>query len=362
MLYLLSLLGAWFSPLRVFQYITVRTVGAAATAFLLCVLCGPWVIQRLRDFRIGQQVRTGNAPDHAHKRNTPTMGGLLIIAAMVVASLLWARPSNLFVQLAVATLCFMGAIGFWDDYIKLRRKHSDGLSARAKMGLQVLWTLVVVLSLSTHAESAERFRQFVVPFHKAPLIADMGLVLSSLLVLAVLVGATNAVNLTDGLDGLAIGCTSSASLSYLVMSYLAGHAVFANYLYIPAVSGAGELAVFCGSMAGASLGFLWHNCHPAKVFMGDTGSLALGGALAITAVLIKQEVVLILVGGVFVMEAVSVMLQVASFKLTGKRIFRMAPIHHHFEKKGWSETQVTIRFWILSILFALLGLLTLKLR
>jgi phospho-N-acetylmuramoyl-pentapeptide-transferase len=202
----------------------------------------------------------------------------------------------------------------------------------------------------------------MVPFHKEPLITDMGLLASFILVLVVLVGATNAVNLTDGLDGLAIGCTSSVSLSYLLMAYLSGHVIFAEYLYIPYIGGAGELAIFCGSMAGASLGFLWWNCHPAKVFMGDTGSLALGGGVAIVAVLIKQEVVLILIGGVFVMEAVSVILQVASFKLTGKRIFRMAPIHHHFEELGWSETQVTIRFWILSILFALLGLVTLKLR
>jgi phospho-N-acetylmuramoyl-pentapeptide-transferase len=362
MLYYLSLLEGMYSPLRVFQYITVRTVGAAGTAFLLCVLCGPWMIRHLRAFRIGQQVRTGNAPAHQHKQDTPTMGGLLIIAAMLLACLFWARPSNLFVQLSLGTLCYMGAIGFWDDYTKLRRRHAGGLSARAKMGLQILWAIAVALALQSDPDTATRFRELIVPFHKAPVISDMGMLLAFLLLFVVLVGATNAVNLTDGLDGLAIGCTSSVSLSYLVLSYLTGHLVFADYLYIPYVRGAGELAVFCGAMAGASLGFLWYNCHPAQVFMGDTGSLALGGGVAIVAVLIKQEVLLILVGGVFVMEAVSVILQVASFKLTGKRIFRMAPIHHHFEKKNWSETQVTIRFWILSILFALLGLLTLKLR
>ncbi len=362
MLYFLYQLERIYSPLRVFQYITVRTVGAAGTAFVLCVLMGPWFIRYLTALRVGQQVRTGNAPDHQHKQDTPTMGGVLIVAAMTVSCLLWAIPTNLFIQLAVGTLCFMGLIGFWDDSLKLRRRHSGGLSARWKLALQVGWTLVVTVALLSNPETAERLRQFTVPFHKAPLIPDMGLVAAFLLVLAVLVGATNAVNLTDGLDGLAIGCTSSVSLSYLVMAYLSGHVVFAEYLYIPYVRGAGELAVFCGSMAGASLGFLWYNCHPAKVFMGDTGSLALGGGVAIVAVLIKQEVVLILVGGVFVMEAVSVILQVASFRLTGRRIFRMAPIHHHFEKAGWSETQVTIRFWILSILCALLGLLTLKLR
>jgi len=362
MLYYLSLLGGYYSPLRVFQYITVRTVGAAVTAFLLCILVGPWMIRHLRTFRIGQQVRTGNAPDHQHKKNTPTMGGVLIIASMVISCLLWARPSNLFVQLALGTLCFMGTIGFWDDYTKLRRRHSGGLSAKAKMGLQLLWAVAVAVALQSDPETAIRFRQMIVPFHKAPIVSDMGVTLAFLLLFVVLVGASNAVNLTDGLDGLAIGCVSSVSLSYLVMAYLAGHVVFAEYLYIPYVRGAGELAVFCACMAGASLGFLWYNCHPAQVFMGDTGSLALGGGVAIVAVLIKQEVVLILVGGVFVMEAVSVILQVASFKLTGKRIFLMAPIHHHFEKKDWSETQVTIRFWILSILFSLLGLLSLKLR
>ncbi len=362
MLYYLSLYEGLYSPLRVFQYITVRTVGAAGTAFLLCILLGPLFIRHLRAFRIGQQVRTGNAPDHQHKQDTPTMGGVLIIAAMALACLLWARPSNFFIQVAVGTLCFMGLIGFWDDTVKLRRKHSGGLSVRRKLLLQCLWAIVISAALLAHPDTSERLRQFMVPFHKAPVIDDMGMMLACLLVLAVLVGATNAVNLTDGLDGLAIGCTSSVSLCYLVMAYLSGHAIFAEYLYIPYVRGAGELAVFCGSMAGASLGFLWYNCHPAKVFMGDTGSLALGGAVAMVAVLIKQEIVLILVGGVFVMEAMSVILQVASFKLTGRRIFRMAPMHHHFEKKGWSETQVTIRFWILSILFALLGLLTLKLR
>jgi phospho-N-acetylmuramoyl-pentapeptide-transferase len=362
MLYYLSLLKGIYSPLRVFQYITVRTVGAAGTAFLLCVLCGPWLIRQLRAFNIGQQVRTGNAPAHQHKQNTPTMGGVLIIFAMVTSTLLWSRPSNLFIQLAVGTLCYMGTVGFLDDYTKLRRRHSGGLSARAKMLLQVIWAATVLVALQSTPETAERLRHLMVPFHKEPLITDMGLLASFILVLVVLVGATNAVNLTDGLDGLAIGCTSSVSLSYLLMAYLSGHVIFAEYLYIPYIGGAGELAIFCGSMAGASLGFLWWNCHPAKVFMGDTGSLALGGGVAIVAVLIKQEVVLILIGGVFVMEAVSVILQVASFKLTGKRIFRMAPIHHHFEELGWSETQVTIRFWILSILFALLGLVTLKLR
>ncbi len=362
MLYYLSALAAWYSPLRVFQYITVRTVAAAGTSFLICILAGPWTIAKLRALRIGQQVRTGNAPDHQHKQDTPTMGGLLIVAAISLSCLLWAQPTNFFILVAVATLLVMGGIGFWDDLLKIRRKHSGGLSMRRKFLLQFAWTVVVSVVLLQHPEAGIRFRQFMIPFLKEPLFQDVGIVVAFLVVWAVLVGSTNAVNLTDGLDGLAIGCTSSVSLSYLVMAYLAGHALFAQYLYIPFVPGAGELAVFCGSIAGASLGFLWYNCHPAHVFMGDTGSLALGGGVGIVAVLIKQEVVLILVGGVFVMESVSVLLQILSFRLTGRRIFRMAPIHHHFEKAGWSETQVTIRFWVLSIVFALMGLLTLKLR
>jgi phospho-N-acetylmuramoyl-pentapeptide-transferase len=362
MLYYLSLLETWFSPLRIFQYITVRAVGAAGTSLFVCLFAGPWMIEQLRAFKIGQHVRTGNAPDHQHKQNTPTMGGVLIVAGVAVACLLWARPTNRLVQVAVSTLLVMGGIGFVDDYMKIRKRHAGGLSARKKMLMQCLWTCVVVAILCSAPETCARFRQLMMPFHKEPIIGNVGLVFGFLIVFSVLVGAANAVNLTDGLDGLAVGCASSVSLSYLVMAYLSGHAIFAQYLYIPYIPGAGELAVFCGAIAGASLGFLWYNCHPAKVFMGDTGSLALGGAIGIVAILIKQEIVLLLVGGVFVMEAVSVILQVASFRLTGKRIFRMAPIHHHFEKAGWSETQVTIRFWILSIIFALLGLLTLKLR
>lgn len=362
MLYYLSLLESWFSPLRVFQYITVRTVAAAGTSFFVCLLLGPAVIRWLTTLRFGQHVRTGNAPDHQHKQDTPTMGGVLIVAAITISCLLWARPDNRLLLLALATMLAMGAIGFVDDYLKIRKKNSDGLHARKKILLQLAWTGVVLVVLSSHPETRAHLHAFMVPFHKEPLLGNIGLLGAFVLVFAVLVGATNAVNLTDGLDGLAVGCTSSASLSYLVMAYLAGHAVFAQYLYVPYVAGAGELSVFCAAIAGASLGFLWYNCHPARVFMGDTGSLALGGGIGIVSVLIKQELVLVVVGGVFVMEAASVMLQVGSYRMTGKRIFRMAPIHHHFEKSGWSETQVTIRFWILSIIFALLGLLTLKLR
>lgn len=366
MFFYLSMFKDLFSPLRVFQYITVRTVLGAGTAFLLCVILGPRVIRMLRRFNIGQYVRTEEAPPlyalHESKQGTPTMGGVLIVLAMLLSCLLWAQPTNFFVQLALATMCYMGVVGFWDDYAKLRLKNAKGMSGKGKLLLQSLWAGVVVYALLSHPETAVRVRQFMVPFLKDPLVRNMGIGLAFLLVALVLVGATNAVNLTDGLDGLAIGCTSSVALSYLVMAYAAGHVKFAEYLYIPYVHGAGELTVFCGCLAGASLGFLWYNCHPAEIFMGDTGSLAIGGAIAIVAILIKQEVVLVVVGGVFVMEAVSVILQVVSFKLRGKRIFAMAPIHHHFEMRQWSETQVTIRFWILSIIFALLGLLTLKMR
>jgi phospho-N-acetylmuramoyl-pentapeptide-transferase len=362
MLFYLSLYKDVYSPLRIFQYISVRTALGAGAAFLICVLLGGPVIRKLTQLKVGQYVRTEYGPDHAHKAGTPTMGGVLIIAAVVGSSLLCAR-FNFFVQLVLATMCYMGAIGVWDDYSKLRGQSSRGMSGRMKLLLQSVWVAVVIFALMSRPEMAARFRSMMVPFMKEPLIRDMGIVISFVFVLAVLVGSTNAVNLTDGLDGLAVGCSSSVALSYLVMAYATGHYHFAQYLYIPYIPGSGELAVFCGCLAGASLGFLWHNCHPAAVFMGDTGSLAIGGSIAMVAILIKQEILLVVVGGVFVMEAFSVMLQVGSFKLRGgKRIFLMAPIHHHFEKKGWTETQITVRFWIISIICALAGLLTLKIR
>ena len=356
----------WLSPIRVFRYITVRTVAGAGTAFVISVILGPWLIQQLRKFKIGQYERKEEAPPlyalHAQKEGTPTMGGLLIIFSMLVSTLLWAIPGNVFIRLVLATLCYMGLIGFWDDYVKIARKRSKGLKARSKFALQIVWTLVIVTVLLQLPETKDRVRHLMVPFLKQPVIEDTGLIFAFLFVAVVLVGVTNAVNLTDGLDGLAVGCSSTVAFSYLIMSYVAGHINFADYLNIPYVRGSGELAVFCGCMLGSCLGFLWYNCHPARMFMGDTGSLAIGGAIAMVAVLIKQELVLIIVGGVFVIEALSVILQVTSFKLTGKRILAMAPLHHHFEMKQWSETQVTVRFWILSMIFALLGLLTLKIR
>jgi phospho-N-acetylmuramoyl-pentapeptide-transferase len=367
MLYYLHLLQDLFSPLRIFHYITVRAVAGAGTSFLLCVIFGPWVIEHLRRLKIGQYQRGKDhvAPIydlHLHKEGTPTMGGVMIIGAVWISSLLWTIPGNLYVMLTVLTMSFMGLIGFLDDYTKVSRKNARGISARKKLIAQILWAVVLTYVLLNIPQTEERTRSLFLPFLKTPLIVNLGIIGALIFSAVVLIGATNAVNLTDGLDGLAIGCSSSVTLCYLVLAYVAGHAELARYLLVTAVPGAGELAVFCGCLAGACLGFLWHNCHPAQVFMGDTGSLALGGAIACVALLIKQELLLILVGGVFVMEAMSVILQVVSFKLRGKRIFLMAPIHHHFEMKKWSETQITIRFWILSIIFALIGLMSLKLR
>ena len=365
MLYYLHYFSDAVSWLRVFRYITVRALGAAATAFVLCLILGPWVIRSLQRMGVRQYERKDEAPPlhalHGRKEGTPTMGGILIIASVVLSTALWA-PLNVFILLTLATVLAMGCLGFEDDYRKLCGKSAKGLSARGKFLVQVAWSVLMAAALLLLPQTRAYVRQLMVPFYKDPVIADMGIVCTILFLTLIIVGATNAVNLTDGLDGLAIGCSSSVALSYLVMAYVAGNLKFAEYLRVPYIPGSGELAVFCGALLGAGLGFLWFNCHPAQVFMGDTGSLALGGGIAMVAILIKQELALIIVGGVFVMEALSVILQVASFKLRGKRIFAMAPIHHHFELRKWSETQVTIRFWILSILFALLGVATLKIR
>jgi len=366
MFYYLSQFENVFSPLRVFRYGTVRTLAAAATAFLICVLLGPWVIEQLRRFRARQYERKEEAPPlyalHGHKEGTPTMGGILIILAIVVATVLWAIPTQSQVWMILSTLVYMGLVGFWDDYTKVARKRSKGLSARAKMILQLIWAVAIVFVLLVTPETAREVRRLMVPFIKNPVIADMGILGTFVFVTLVVTGSTNAVNLTDGLDGLAVGCSSSVALAYMIMAFVAGNVKLAEYLFVPYVAGSGEVSVICGAMVGACLGFLWHNCHPAAVFMGDTGSLALGGALAMVAITISQEVALLIVGGVFVMEALSVIIQVGSFKLRGKRVFAMAPLHHHFEMEKWSESQVTIRFWILSIIFALIGILTLKIR
>ncbi|HUJ12026.1 MAG TPA: phospho-N-acetylmuramoyl-pentapeptide-transferase [Verrucomicrobiae bacterium] len=365
MFYYLSEYTEWFSPLRVFQYTTFRAVFAAITALLICIAAGPWLIRQLVGMKFQQPIRGADdlrelAQTHGRK-SCPTMGGILIIWAVVDSILLWARPTNQLVLVCLVTLIWLGCVGFLDDWAKVQARQSAGLRAKTKFLFQIGLGLFVGVLLMADPQLGPTARRLMVPFVKAPVIADMG-VWTLAVVVIVIVGASNAVNLTDGLDGLAAGCTLTVALAYAVMCYVAGNIKFASYLQVPAVPGAAELTVVCAALIGASLGFLWFNCHPAQVFMGDTGSLAIGGLIGAIAVMIKQELVLVIVGGIFVMEALSVIMQVASFKLRGKRVFAMAPLHHHFELRGWSETTVTTRFWVLSVIFALLGLATLKLR
>lgn len=370
MLYYLHLLSDYISYLRVFQYISVRLVAAAGTAFIISILFGPFFIRRLTNMCCGEETRFKNdlpVLDKIHgegKKKTPTMGGLLIISSILVSSLLWAIPANPLLLIALATMVYMGIIGFTDDYLKTVKHNPRGLSSGRKFLLQSCWSVFVVLLLIILPATRGFVLKLMVPFLKMPLVAQMPVLAAILFVVLVITGASNAVNLTDGLDGLAIGCVCTVAFAFAVMAYVAGHAGFAAYLQVPYIAGSGELAVFCGAILGAGLGFLWFNCHPAQIFMGDTGSLALGGSLGCVAVLIKQEFALLVVGGIFVIEALSVIMQVGWFKLKHKRIFVCAPLHHHFELKKfpWSETQVTIRFWIFSAIFALLGILLLKIR
>jgi phospho-N-acetylmuramoyl-pentapeptide-transferase len=350
------------TALNVVRYITFRTAVASLTALLLVLVLGPWTIERLRAFQVAQYIREEGPQSHKAKAGTPTMGGLLILAGILVPSLLWADLTNRNIWLLVFATVACGAIGFADDYTKVSRKRSLGLTARHKLLAQVLvgsvlGSLLVVLARIDPSQYSTRI---VFPFFKT-LIPDLGLLYVVFAVL-VLIGATNGVNLTDGLDGLAIGSTLIAAAAFTVLAYVSGHRVFSDYLDLLYLPGAGEVTVFCGAMVGASMGFLWWNCYPAQVFMGDVGSLGLGGAIATVAILIKQELLLFSVGGLFVVEALSVILQVASFKITGRRLFRMAPLHHHFELVGWKEPQIVIRFWIVSFMFALFSLTTLKLR
>ena len=365
MFYYLSQYTELFSPLRVFQYTTFRAVFAALTALLICIAAGPWLIRQLVGMKFQQPIRGEDdlrelARTHGRKA-CPTMGGILIIWAVVDSILLWARPTNQLVLICLVTLIWLGGVGFLDDWAKVRARKADGLRAKTKFLFQIGLGLLVGTLLVTDPTMGQTARRLMVPFVKGPVIADMGW-WALIIVVVVIVGASNAVNLTDGLDGLATGCTLTVSLAYAVMCFVAGNYKLAGYLQVPFVHSAGELTVVCAALIGASLGFLWFNCHPAQVFMGDTGSLAIGGLIGAIAVMIKQELVLIVVGGIFVIEAASVIVQVASFKLRGKRVFAMAPLHHHFELRGWSETTVTTRFWVLSVIFALLGLATLKLR
>jgi phospho-N-acetylmuramoyl-pentapeptide-transferase len=349
-----------FPVFNVFRYITFRTAMAAVTSMVLLLWLGPWAIVRLKGWQVRQFIREEGPQSHQKKAGTPTMGGLLILAAVFIATLLWMDPGTRYLWIALGTTAALGAIGFLDDWTKVRRRQNRGLSGVAKLLLQFAVTLAAAFAIQ-HWPGAPRLSTVLTfPFLKN-LVLDLG-ILYVPFVSVVIVGSSNAVNLTDGLDGLAIGAVGIAAATYAVLTYVAGNAIVARYLRMPLVPEAGELAVFCGALVGSSLGFLWFNCHPADVFMGDVGSLPLGGAIAIVAVMAKQEILLAVVGGLFVMEAGSVILQVASYKLRGKRIFRMAPLHHHFELAGWAEPRVIIRFWILSLLFATLALSTLKLR
>jgi len=347
-----------FSGFNVFRYITFRCVGATVTAFLIVLMLGPRFIKFLQEYRIGQVIREDGPESHLSKQGVPTMGGGLIVFAMIITTLLWVNLANVHVWIILFITLWFTGIGGYDDFQKIKRRNSKGLSPKGKMFLQIIGALLTGFFIYRDPAVNEAL---VLPFFKN-FYFDMGWGYIAFIVL-VIVGASNAVNLTDGLDGLVTGPTVVTSAVYLVFSYLAGHVLLAKYLHITYVAGAGEVAVFCGAMVGASLGFLWFNAYPAQIFMGDTGSLSIGAALGGVAVITKQEILLVLVGGIFVMEALSVILQVGYFKVSGgKRIFLMAPFNHHFEKMGWEEPKVVVRFWIVSIILGLSALATLKLR
>ena len=365
----------YFRPFRIFRYLTFRTAFATLTALMIALFVGPYVIQKLREFQIGQYIREDGPKDHQKKAGTPTMGGVLICIAILLPTLLWSDLSNPFVWLVMGSTLAFGAIGFADDYIKVVHRRNLGLTGKAKLGAQFLVSAAIAVSLIAMQTQGNYSTQLSVPFLKRfhphlslgflTRIPHFGLIAFLpfvAFVVLVIVGSSNAVNLTDGLDGLAIGCTIIAASALTVLTYVSGHAVFADYLELQRMPMVGEITVLCGSMVGASIGFLWYNAHPAEVFMGDVGSLALGGAIGTVAVVIRQELLLPLIGGIFVLEALSVILQVGSYKLRKKRIFKMAPLHHHFELIDWSESKIIVRFWIGALVFALLALTTLKLR
>ena len=366
----------FFHPFRIFRYLTFRTAFASLTALLIAMFIGPWVIQKLREFQIGQFVRDDGPKSHLKKSGTPTMGGVLIVIAILLPTVLWSDPSNPFVWVIVFSTLAYGAIGFADDYIKVVQRRSLGLTARAKLFWQGMAGATVAVTLVVFSEFKWFSTRLTVPFIKSwrpdllwhwwpstiPHLEFLAFLPFVIFVVLVLTLSSNAVNLTDGLDGLAIGCTIIAAGALAVLTYVSGHVVFADYLELQRMPMVGELTVFCGSMVGASIGFLWYNAHPAEVFMGDVGSLALGGAIGTVAILIRQELLLPFIGGIFLLEAASVILQVGSYKLRKKRIFKMAPLHHHFEQLGWSESKVIVRFWIGALVFALFALTTLKLR
>ena len=365
----------FFHPFRIFRYLTFRTAFASLTALLIALFIGPYVIQKLREFQIGQYIRQDGPQSHQKKSGTPTMGGVLIAIAILLPTVLWADPANPLIWITVmATLAF-GAVGFADDYIKVVKRRNLGLTARAKLGFQALAAAAVAIALVAMQQFKMFSTQLSVPFIKSwrpdllwhwpttiPHLALLAFLPFVVWVVIVLLGCTNAVNLTDGLDGLAIGCTIIAAGALTVLTYVSGHVVFADYLELQRMPMVSELTVFCGSMVGASIGFLWYNAHPAEIFMGDVGSLALGGAIGTVAIVIRQELLLPFIGGIFVLETISVILQVGSYKLRKKRIFKMAPLHHHFEQLCWHESKVIARFWIGALVFALFALTTLKLR
>ena len=348
------------SFLNVFSYLTLRAILAAISALAISLLIGPWMIGRLSRYQIGQVIREEGPQSHFKKAGTPTMGGLLILVAIVTSTLLWADLGNRFVWVVLGVTTLFGLVGFWDDYLKLVKKNSRGLIARYKYFWQSVGGLLAALVLWYTAKSPTDTTLFL-PFFK-DFALPLGFASFVILTYLMIVGMSNAVNLTDGLDGLAIMPAVMVAAALGVFAYASGNAVFANYLAIPAVPQAGELLIFCAALVGSGLGFLWFNTYPAQVFMGDIGALALGAALGTVAVIVRQEVVVLVMGGIFVLETASVILQVASYKLTGKRIFRMAPIHHHFELKGWAEPKVIVRFWIITFFLVLAGLATLKLR
>ena len=359
LLYLTQKLQVFEGAFRLFNYLTLRAILAALTALVISFLVGPWMIRRLSYNQIGQRVRDDGPKTHLPKAGTPTMGGTLILVAICLSTLLWADLTNRFVWITLGVTLAFGLIGFWDDYLKLVVGNSRGLIARYKYFWQSVAGLSCAVALFLTAKQPAETALYV-PFFKTVMVPlGYGYIL---LTYFVVVGSSNAVNLTDGLDGLAIMPAVLVGGALGVFAYATGNAVFSGYLGIPFIEGTGEILVFCATLVGAGLGFLWFNTYPAQVFMGDIGALALGAALGVVAVIVRQEIVLLIMGGVFVMETVSVMLQVASYKLTGKRIFRMAPIHHHFELKGWAEPKVIVRFWIISFMLVLIGLATLKLR
>lgn len=349
-----------FGVLNVTRYITFRTAAASLSALAISLVFGPWLVRRLREFQIGQVIRQEGPQSHRAKAGTPTMGGLLILTAALLPTLLWADLTNVYVWIVVLTTTAFGAIGFADDYLKIVRRDHHGLRPRYKMGWQIAVSLIVGIVLMVLQEQGAYNTRLIFPFFKR-LIPDLGWFYLPFAVVS-LVGWSNAVNLTDGLDGLAISTFAIVAATFTALSYVTGHRVLADYLLLVRFPQSAELTVFCGALVGASLGFLWYNAYPAEIFMGDVGSLALGGAIGTVAILIKQELLLVVVGGIFVLEALSVVIQVSSFKLTGKRVFKMAPIHHHFELIGWSEPKVIARFVIVGVIFALFSLTTLKLR